>query len=93
MDSAFSADSDFGLLVFSSLSWCSSYPGAESFEPSASFCCTSTVIGFSPRNTGGRQLRRCSWNFKTSSLSSGARACIRAKTYIRSCALENVIRE
>jgi hypothetical protein len=44
----------FRPLVFSFLSWCFSWSGAESLEPSASICCTSTVIGFSPYNTRGR---------------------------------------
>jgi hypothetical protein len=70
----------FGPLVCSFLSWCSSWLGVGSLEPSASVCFTSTVVGFSPRNTGGRTLRRCSLNLKTSDLYSGDKACIQAKT-------------
>jgi hypothetical protein len=56
--------------VFSFSSWCSSLSGAESLEPSASICYTYMVVGFSPSNTGGRQLRLCSCNLKKSALSS-----------------------
>jgi hypothetical protein len=70
----------FGPPIFSSLSCCSSWPGVESLEPLNFVFYTSTVVGFSPHNTGGRQLHLCSCNLKTSALSSGDKACIQAKT-------------
>jgi hypothetical protein len=68
-----------GLFVFSPSSWCFPWSGVASLEPSASFYFTSDVLRPSPRNTAGRQLRRCSWNFRTSALSSGAKDCIWAR--------------
>jgi hypothetical protein len=65
-----------GLFVCSPSSWCFPWSGVTSLEPSASFCFISEIPGPSPRNTAGRKLRRCSWNFRTSTLFSGAKDCI-----------------
>jgi hypothetical protein len=62
-----------GFFVCSPSSWRFPWSGVASLEPLASFYFVSEIPRLSPHNTVERQLRRCSWNFNTSTLSLGAK--------------------
>jgi hypothetical protein len=54
--------------------WFFSLLGLDPFSPLTSICFVTGSFGTSPYKIWGRQLRRCSWNFKKLTISLGGRA-------------------